>query len=622
MSDQSPLHKSVTRILLGVVLLSSVAALVLTSNSGSLPDSMGGQTVARIGSKNITAQEFQNIYARRIAQSGLSDSDARLMGVPSMVLQKEIERQTLLQASEKLGIRIDNTYVATQLKKQLEQIKLSGTPQEKLQIILQQQQITEKELVNLLRGDFAINVLASTASTGDLKVPDELLKSAYQYEKEKRSADIIAITPQVLKDAKPLSQKDIDAYYKENGEKYRTVETRDVTILTLPKTLFGKEVNISDAQAEAFYKDHADQFMSPERVRLEQVIVDSKEAADKIVVKKPTSLESLKEDQFLKSDWYGKNTLPTEFSEALYPTQPTGIVGPIKTDLGWHVVNVTEYQKAQPLSFAEAKSTIIRQLKDDQLDKQMNDFTSELDSAISEEASLNEIAKKYDLKPVTVEGIQVKDKLANVKLSDASKQRVTEAAFTLQDDEISPLLDTTDGDYLLVQVTKIDSAHIPSLKEIEATVKADAAQAHESKQLLNKAEELVGLFDPKKPEAFIKAVQANKLPVKATAALTKADMAEDYDANLAELVFTLGPKNTLSYTQDKGKISLVRLKTIKASNDLPDPKTSEALYDKVKNDMVQELQQQFMAAWQKELKVSVNMQLMQTLFGPQAPEQQ
>ena len=617
MSDQSPLHKTFTRLLLGGILIVMVLGLVLTGNSDLLRSGVGNRNIAKIGDKTITAQEFEMIYARRIAQSGLTDANARQMGVPSMVLQKEIERQTLLQAAKKLGIRIDNKYVASQLKKQLDQLTLSGTPQEKLQMVLQQQKITERELVDLLRGDFAINVLASTASTGDLQVPDELVKSSYQSGKEKRSAEIIAVTSAK---AKPLSKEQINSYYKENGERYRTLEQRDIAVLVLPKELFSKDVVISDEDAKTYYTGNTDKFMAPERVKLEQVIVNTKEAADKIIAAKPASLEALKEKQSLKSDWYAKSSLPKEFETALYPAQPKGLVGPVKTSLGWHVMNVTEYQKAKPLSFEESQAVIKRQLKDDKLDAQMTEFTNDLDNAIAEEASLEAIGKKYKLKPLIVPGVTVKGALDNLALPEASKQRIQEAAFSLQDDEISPLLDTSDGDYLLVQVTKIDAAHIPELKEILPVVTADAEKANQSKALLNKAEELVGLFDPKDPTAFVKAIKDAGLTGKVIPAQTKEEMTKAYDADLAELVFTLGANNTLSYTQEAGKISLIRLKDIQPNSETPDVKTSDTLRETVKNDMIQELQQQFMAAWQKDLHVSVNMDLLQSAFGPQAKE--
>lgn len=620
MTDQSRLRVVLTRCLLLGVLFTSAMALVMTDVSGTLRDSTGNRNVAKIGDKTISAQEFATIYSRRIAQSGLTDANARQMGVPSMVLQKEIERETLLQAAKKLGVRIDNKYVANQLKSQLDQITLSGTPQEKLQLILQQQKITERELVELLRGDFAINVLASTASTGDLSVPDELLKSTFQSGREKRSAEIIAINLDQAETQKKLSDDQIKAYYKENGERYRTTEQRDIAILVLPQSLFSKDITISDDEAKAYYGEHADQFVGPERVKLEQVIVDSKEAAEKIVAGKPSSLEGLNEQQFLKSDWYAKNTLPKEFTAVLYPDQPKGLISPIKTALGWHVVNIGGYEQAKPLKYEEAQSTIKRQLKEEKLDDQMTEFTNELDSAISDEADLGEIAGKYQLSPIVINGIKAKDSLNNAKLPKESEKRALEAAFTLQDNEISPLLDTNGGDYMLVQVTKIIPASVPVLKNVLPAVTADAQKAYQSKMLLNKAEEMVGLYDPKNTTAFDKAIKKAGLTGKTTPIQTKEEMSKAYDTQLAELVFTLGVNNKLSYTQENGKINLIRLKDIQQNNDLPDPKTSETLSETVKNNMVQELQQQFMAAWQNELHVTINNDLMQTAFGPQAKE--
>lgn len=623
MSDHSPLHKAFTRIFLGGVLVCMIIALVLTGNSDTVRNNIGGRNVAQIGDKSISAQEFEMIYARRIAQSGMNDTMARKMGVPSMVLQSEIERQTLLQAAKKLGIRINDPYVAKELIKQLEQVQLSGTPKEKLNIILSQQQLTEEDLVNMMRNDATIKLLASTVTTGDIDVPAPLLLSAYQAEKQKRSIEIIPITLENLKNKKALAQKDIEAFYNEHKEAYRIPEARDISALVLPQKLFVKEATLGENEAKAYFDAHSDQFIGPERVQLEQSIFTTEAAAKKAIAEKPAALEALKDAQYLKNDWYSKTTLPKEFVTALYPAKPKGFVGPVKTTLGWHVLNVATYEEGKPVSFADIRSKIERQLKDEKIDQQMTDATNELDNMIAEDASLAAIAKKYNLHTVSFDNLQANNAVEKLKegdLSEAAQKRIQEAAFTLQDGEISPLMDTANGDYVLVQLNKINASSIPELKSIQKIVAADAEKTNENRTLLSKAEDLIGSFDPKDTTKFDKAVKDAGLTVQSLPAETKEALASSYDKQLAELAYTLGPDNRLSYVQGPGKVTLVRLRNIIQNNDVPDDKAKETITETVKNDVVQELQQQFLAAWQKELNIRVNNELLQSLFAPQAKD--
>jgi peptidyl-prolyl cis-trans isomerase D len=614
-----------TRVLLGAILLSSVAALVLTGNGSVLRDNIGGEDVAKIGDKTISVQEFSQIYSRRIAQNGITDDMARKVGVPQMILQSEIEHETMLQAAKKLGIRIDDKYIADQLMKQLDQVKLDGTPKEKLQIILQQQKMTEKDLVDSLRGDFGLNVLANTVTTNDIQVPPSLLLATYQTKKQERSAQLIAVTPDILKDKKPLTNDQVQAFYKENNNTYRVEEKRNITALILPQKLFIKDVTISDADADKYFKDHAQQFLSPERVELEQVIFPTEDAANKAIAAKPADLSTYKDQQYLKSDWYGKNTLPKEFVSAIYPAKPNGLIGPIKTSLGWHVVNVTKYEDAKPMTMEEARPVIVRQMKDAKIDEQMTAATNELDGMISQGSGFNAIAKKYELKTIPVADLQAKtigEQLKDTAIPTSVQQRILDAIFTLQEGEVSPMMDTTGGDNVLVQVTKITPSAIPEFKAIEAKVRKDAETTAMNKALLNKAEELVGTFDVKNPAAFDKAVAQAGLKPTALAAMDKTETEKSQDKQMADLLFTLAPDNALSYVQYPNKVVLVRLNKIIQSKDKPDAKTMDELKDAVKTSMVQELQQQFLQAWQKELTIRVNTGLMQSAFGPQSKEQQ
>ncbi|MDB5478539.1 MAG: putative peptidyl-prolyl cis-trans isomerase, partial [Alphaproteobacteria bacterium] len=215
--SQTLTQKIIIRTILGIVLLSAGMALVFTGNSSTLNSGETNQEIARIGGKSVNAVEFSRIYARALEQNGLQDSMARQMGVPAMILQREIERQILAQSAQKMGIRIDNKYVATQLKQQLNNVTVSGTPQEKLQLVLSQQKMSESELVELLRSDFAINLLASSVATGDLNVPPTLVASSYRAEKEQRSADIIPITQANIKKT-PVNETDAKAFFEENKE--------------------------------------------------------------------------------------------------------------------------------------------------------------------------------------------------------------------------------------------------------------------------------------------------------------------------------------------------------------------------------------------------------------------
>jgi len=616
---------TLTKVLLGVVLFSALLGLAMTDVGGFFRNGVSRSDIAKVGSTKISVPQFAHMYQRRLEQSGMDDNTARQMGVPTMILRQEIDRQLLLQAAKKSGIRVSNAYVANQLKTQLDNIKMVGTPAEKLRRVLMQQKITEKELVELLRGDFSINLLGSAIATNEMNVPSQMTLAAYRSAKQKRGADLISVTSAVLKNQKALTDKEVEDFYNEHKESYRMSETRDLNLLIIPQSAFAKPVTVSDADVKAYYDQNKAKFLSAERVKLAQLIVSDETTAKKIIAEKPASLEKYQNgNQYLKADWYGKNGLPQEFTAVLYPNKPTGMIGPVKTSLGYHVVLVEAYEEPKPMSFEQAKANIQQQLKDEKLDEQMTQFTNDIDSMIASNSSLEEIAAKYKLKTKHLTSLQnasAKKQLDDAGVPAAMQQRVQDAAFSLDADEVSPLMDTPSGDYAMAQVTKINPSTIPELKTIEAKVKLDATKARDAKAMNDFAENLMSKYDIKNQKAFDKAVAEAGVSVQSIPAVTKEDANKQYGRLVAETLFGLDPSDGIASFQTADKVTLVRLRNTVASTETPDAKEQEAAKDTLRGMMQQEIQQQFVNAWQKDIPVGVNMTVMQANFGPQTKEQ-
>lgn len=609
----------VLKILLSTLLFGALMGLVMADVGGFFRDGGTSRTdVARVGNETISSVEFARTYQRRLEQSGINPDIALQMNLPNMVLQQEVERQILLQAAHENGVRISDNFIATQLKKQLDTIQMTGTPQEKLQQVLMQQQLSEKQLVELLRGDFTINVLASAVTTGDMAVPEDMVLAAYRAEKQTRDADIITIPAKVAK-AAALNDKAIEAYFNENKENYRTTETRDVEILVLPQSLFIKNIAVTDAEIEEFYKTHSDRFLSPERVRISQIITQSKDSATRIHDEKPQNLSSYQGDavQFVDFDWYNKDGLPKEIADVVFKDKSAGLYGPVETSLGWHVLLVEKFEAPAPRALASVKSTIERQIKDEMLDSHMTEITNDIDTMVSEDAALKEIADKYKLQTIRVSGIDAnnaKAKLQAANIADGVLPRVQEAVFTLDTDETSPLMDTASGDFALARITKLTPSAIPALKDVRDQVVKAATKAAGDKALQEFAENLLGKFNHDKPAAFDKAVKDAGLSVQTLNNASKSEVESRFSAETANLLFTLTPDNALSYTKQADVIKLVRLKTIRSSNATPSASEKDTIQDSLRTTMLQEVQQQFTQAWQDKLGLRVNQRLLQTMF--------
>src|SRR5690606_22218247 len=94
--------------------------------------------------------------------------------------------------------------------------------------------------------------------------------------REKRSAELVDITPAALKDFKKPDDGELQAYYDEHKENYRLPEKRSGMALVIPQSKFLRDVSISNSDIQAYYDAHKEQFMTAPRVRFEQIIAQDK----------------------------------------------------------------------------------------------------------------------------------------------------------------------------------------------------------------------------------------------------------------------------------------------------------------------------------------------------------
>ncbi len=612
-------------VLLGL-LVGAVGGLVMTDVGGYFRHGgVSRSDVARVGREKISLVDFSRTFRRTLAQSGIPETQAVQMGMPYMILQQEITDRVLRQAAKQSGIRVSDKNVAAELKKQLAKVEAPGSEKEKLQMVLQQQGTTEAEFVELLRNSFAVNLLASAIATSDQQVPALMAENTYRYEHQKRNAVTVQITENSLKTKPQPDDKTLQSYYKENIARYRTPEKRDISFLVIKQDTLIPNVTISDEQAQTYFKEHTTQFMNPDRVRFSQWIAKDEKTAKEIITLHPKAFSDVKKPgvDALASDWYAKPMLNKAMQEALYPAQKTGVIGPVKTDLGWHVLLVESYEAGTAKNFADVKDIIVRELKDRTLDEKLNGVTEQIETLAAGSSTLEPIAQEYKVTAQKIEGLTAENlgnKLKESGASDTVIARLNEAAFSLEENEISPIMDTKDGDMVLAQVTKVTPSITPDFTSIKEQVRTDATQQAVRDAVDNLATQLVRQYDATKPDSWAKAVASLNLSTETFNDLDRNGAVKTLGNEAANLLFTLTPGNAVSSVPNEKGILVIKLQQIVPYTGTIDATSLAQASTRLKTEMAQEIQQEFVTGWRNRLGAGVNDTLMQQYFAPKENE--
>ncbi len=146
------------------------------------------------------------------------------------------------------------------------------------------------------------------------------------------------------------------------------------------------KTEVTDAEADAFYKANPDKFKQPERVRAshilvkveadaKQPVIDEKQKQAQAIadrVKKGEDFAKLaaelSEDPTAKEnkgdlDYFTKEQMVPEFSNAAFAMKKDEISNPVRSSFGFHVIKVTDHQQAGTVALEEVKPRLLAALK-------------------------------------------------------------------------------------------------------------------------------------------------------------------------------------------------------------------------------------------------------------------
>jgi foldase protein PrsA len=150
------------------------------------------------------------------------------------------------------------------------------------------------------------------------------------------------------------------------------------------KIIKGKD-KVTDAQIASYYNKNKQRFAQPERRDLNVVLTRTKakaEAAKHALdggqswasVAKKYSIDEASKAQGGKLPGVAKGQQEKSFDEAIFSAKKGDIVGPVKTQFGYYVFDVTKTTPASQQSLAQTKETIRNLLKSQNQQKALNDF--------------------------------------------------------------------------------------------------------------------------------------------------------------------------------------------------------------------------------------------------------
>ncbi len=166
---------------------------------------------------------------------------------------------------------------------------------------------------------------------------------------------------------------------------------RRVSLDALLKEQVAGKINVTDDEVKGFYEKNLAQFSTPEQSRAHHILVEAEDKAKSIIdqLAKGAKFEDIasaeskcpsgKEGGDL--GFFGKGQMVPEFDEAVNKAEIGKVVGPVKTQFGWHVIRVDERRAAGSRPLEEVKEQIRSQLLPEKQKTALEQYVADLKKA-------------------------------------------------------------------------------------------------------------------------------------------------------------------------------------------------------------------------------------------------
>lgn len=168
---------------------------------------------------------------------------------------------------------------------------------------------------------------------------------------------------------------------------------RQLLIEKIKEKLTKDKIKITDTDIKKYYEDNKQDFMIQEQVRVRHIVVDKLEKAKDILaeLKKDGNFESLVQkhsiDELTKSGngeigWFPRGMIfsnTPKFDEAVFKLKVNELTEPIKTDLGYHIVQLLEKKAAEQRPLVESKQIIKTALETQKEQELMEEWFKKLE---------------------------------------------------------------------------------------------------------------------------------------------------------------------------------------------------------------------------------------------------
>ncbi|QSO24149.1 peptidylprolyl isomerase [Aeromonas caviae] len=546
----------VAKVILGLIILSFALAGV-----GSYLNGPARTAPATVNGNDISAPALENAYRNERArmESQMGEAFNQLAANPDYmkqfrrgVLDRLIDQALIDDKARSLGLRVSDEQIKQAIvampefaengkfsnDRYLQLIRRAGMTPEMFRDSLRQDMVRQQLMGAVLGSEFA------------LKGEAEQLDRLYNQTRDLR---LIRLAASAYVDGIEVSDAEVEQFYKVNSARFMNDETVKVDYLLLDAANLGKNIKVTEQDAQDYYDQHQDLFQRPERRQVahilipfgkdekaaeqkaEAVLAKAKAGDDFAALAKADSSDTFSAKKGGELDWFEKGVMDPAFEKAAFALAKAGdLSAVVKSPFGFHIIKLLGVEPAKTKPFVDVMSDTIARLQSEKAKEQFFAEQQKMaDSSFENPDSLDLTAEAMGLQVQSTGYFSQAD--APAPLNDP---KVLSVAFSeqLRDDNTnSDVIELADGKALVLHIMGHQPKAAKPLAEVKEQVITAIKHDKASEVARGKAQ---GLLDKLKAGENVQA-DLTALGLKVDTHTGVSRFAQEMDQNLVTQAFRM-----------------------------------------------------------------------------------
>ena len=461
--------------------------------------------------EEISADEFQNQFQQQRQQQRQQQGDAFDPSVfesienKRNVLDTMIDQRVLRMAADRSGIAVGDAQVREEIGN-IPAFQVDGKfNAQQYQLVLQSQvpPRTPQQFQEDLRGSLKQSLIPTRVAESSF-LTDAELDRLLRLTGETRDVGFVVMNlPEA--DTAPVTDAQIQAWYTTHASAYRAPETVTLEYVDLDASKLDVPAPTEEALRQRFQQQQAHAAAADQRLAshiLVKVDANATEAtwkaaeakALKIVeqARKPGAdfaalARADSDDDGSKASggdlgWVEKGAMTKSFEDALFAMQAGQVSDPVRTEFGWHVIQLREIKTGTQATFEQVRDQLAREQATADRERAYNDLTGKVVDEVLKNPTTLAAAAKLAGQPVQQLGPIARGARPDPNAGLAGNAMLLRSAFNqtlIEDGTVSDPIEVGPDRSVLVRVLQHSPEHALKLDEVRdrvtAAIRADRA---------------------------------------------------------------------------------------------------------------------------------------------------